>query len=161
MAGEYPHTEKYVRTYAQQVEQEIEKRLHGYGKIASGKLYDSIRYVMEVSSSRIKLSFLMAPYGVYVDKGRKPGKMPPLKAIQRWCRIKGIEEAAAFPIARKIGKEGIAPTNFFTIPTTRRAKQFAENVRKSLVLDTEQAIKKNIVESAKNEKGTTALIKIR
>lgn len=30
-----------------------------------------------------------------------------LENIRQWCRHKGIDEAAAFPIARKIAKEGI------------------------------------------------------
>lgn len=155
MASEYPNTEKFVRTYARQVVSEIKNRLEGHGKIASSRLHRSIRYTY----TGLTLKFLMAPYGVYVDKGRRPGKMPPLDAIRKWCRIKGIEETAAFPIARKIGEEGIRPTNFFTIPTTRRQKQFVDGVRKSLALDTEQTIKKNLIEAVRSQKGLA--IKVR
>jgi hypothetical protein len=173
MAAEFPHTERFVRTYANQVESEIESRLKGHGKIASGKLYDSIRYVMEVGRSRITLSFLMADYGTYVDKGTKPSKYADMEgkgkgkkskfitSLQKWCRIKGLPEGLAFPIRKKIWREGLPSTQFFTLPTTRRRKQFEEGVRKNLALDTEVAVKKNIVDSVRSTRGMSSTIKVR
>ena len=48
-----------------------------------------------------------ADHALYVEKGRRPGKRPPMSAIQRWMAAKGIPSRAAFPIARAIGKRGI------------------------------------------------------
>ncbi len=48
-----------------------------------------------------------------MKKGRKPGTYPPIKEIAKWCRLKGIDDSAKWPIARSIFKFGIAPTNAF------------------------------------------------
>lgn len=38
--------------------------------------------------------------------GRAPGSPPPTEAIRQWCAVKGIDPAAAYPIARTIGLKG-------------------------------------------------------
>ena len=49
-------------------------------------------------------------YGRYVEFGRKPGKMPPVSALEPWVRLKlkaKNPRAVAFLIARKIAAEGV------------------------------------------------------
>lgn len=47
-------------------------------------------------------------YGLYVEKGRRPGKPPPpISAIRRWATRKGIPESALYVLARSIGRKGI------------------------------------------------------
>lgn len=160
MATNYPNTTKFIINYANSVESEIETRLHNLGKVASGTLYDSIRYEFKEGKHRFELTFKMADYGYYVDKGVKPskyaemegggtGKSAFIAALQKWCVIRGLPKGAAFPIRRKIWRIGIPPTNFFTIPTTRRIKQFNEGVKKNMALDIEQIIKKDVSQSRK------------
>jgi len=38
--------------------------------------------------------------------GRRPGVMPPLDAIRQWVKVKGIPEAAIWPIAMKLKRQG-------------------------------------------------------
>lgn len=151
--GEFKNTEKFVLTYANQVENEIETRLTNHGKIASGHLYDSIGYEIKEEKGRIILTFKMASYGKYVDEGTDPstkypgdgggtGKSAFIESLKKWCRIKGLPEGMAFPIRRKIWETGLPSTNFFTIPTTRRKKQFEAGVKKAMILDIEQIIAK-------------------
>jgi len=155
MAFKYPETKKYLTTYGNQVENEILTRLHNFGKYASGKLYDSIGYNIKETDTKFTLTFVMEYYGQFVDKGIKPskyanskrkgrkgGKSKFIEALMKWCRIKGIPVNAAFPIRAKIWRDGIAPTNFFTIPTTRRIKQFEKGVEKAMAKDVESIIKK-------------------
>jgi hypothetical protein len=72
-------------------------------------------------------------------------KMPPNnKSIRNWMTIKGLPKEAGFAIRRSIWIFGIAPTNFFTIPTTRRQKQFEAGIEKSMALDFEQIILKGL-----------------
>ncbi len=155
MANEFKQTKKYLTTYGNQVESEIETRLRNAGKYASGNLYDSIRYDIKETDERFTISFYMADYGVYVDKGIKPskyanaegtgtGKSPFITSLMKWCQIKGLPKEAAFPIRKNIWKFGIRPTNFFTIPTTRRLKQLEAGVEKNMALDVEVIIKKSL-----------------
>lgn len=59
-------------------------------------------------------------YYQWVEEGRKPGKMPPVKSILDWVKAKPIlprpfggklpsQESLAFLIARSIGKNGTKP----------------------------------------------------
>lgn len=48
-----------------------------------------------------------ASYGlIAAETGRKPGKMPPPKALERWALQKFGDRKAAFAIAKKIKKKG-------------------------------------------------------
>lgn len=151
MVGNYPNTLKYLKTYGDSVESEIETRLKGFGKYASGKLYNSIRYEIKETDDKFIVSFFMADYGKYVDKGTKPskyanstgkgtGKSKFIESLMKWCVIKGLPKQAAFPIRRNIWKYGIPPTNFFTIPTTRRIKQLETAVEKTMAQDVDKMI---------------------
>jgi len=157
--SKFKNTDKFVRTYGNQVEQEIETRLIKSGKEASGKLLQSIRYEVKEKAGQVIIAFFMADYGKFVDKGvqgAKSGKagdggrsiykfknkMPPKKSIEKWLKIKGIPESASYPIRRSIYMFGITPTNFFTIPTTRRLKQLEQGIEKNMKIDAEQIISK-------------------
>lgn len=57
-------------------------------------------------------------YGVYVENGRKPGRMPPLEVIeQRVIRKLGVtppkSRSVAYLIARAIGKKGTRAARMF------------------------------------------------
>jgi hypothetical protein len=54
-----------------------------------------------------------APYAFWVHEGRKPGKMPPVAALEAWAARHGMP-GAGFPIARKIAQKGTKPNPFFT-----------------------------------------------
>ena len=73
-----------------------------------GKDMDDFDY--NISGNEIE--YIMPDHYKWVDSGRGPGKQPPLEKIAEWTIRKGIPEKAAFPIARKIGQEGIAPSPF-------------------------------------------------
>ena len=97
MASKYPETLAFIRKYGNSVEQEIETRLTNYGKIATGKLLDSIRYEVKETKEEFILTFEMNEYGKYVDKGVKPhpeyltgkgkGKSKFLQALKKWCKV--------------------------------------------------------------------------
>lgn len=154
MADRLKNTEAFIKRYGKQVEDEIKTRLLGYDKKASGKLYKSIKFQYRESVKQLEASWRMEDYGIYVDKGVKPqpqylngkgtGKSKFIQALKKWCRIKGIDENAAYPIRRNIWKFGIKPTNFFTIPTTRRQKYFEKELEKNIALDIDNQIQKEL-----------------
>jgi len=74
---------------------------------ASGRLKDSVHYDVIDSVCRV----YAWDYIYYLEKGRKPGKKPPLKAIEDWIDAKGLvydisKRSLAFLIQRKIAEEG-------------------------------------------------------
>lgn len=132
---QYPNTYAEFDKYGASVVKEMRTRLFNNGSIASETLYNSLDYEIIDDKKGFELAFLLEDYYVYVDKGRRPGKFPPLKNIREWTRLKGIPESATYPIAKKIAEEGIRPTNFYTISTTRREKQFLTQVNKAMAKD--------------------------
>jgi hypothetical protein len=112
--------------------------------VASGALKNSLHYNIKENLNSLELSFSMLDYGVYVDKGRKPGKQPPLKGIKEWCKIKGIPETAAFPIARNIGRFGIPATNFYSIPLARNEQRLKDDIKKLIQEELKKDINNNL-----------------
>ncbi len=88
--------------------------------VASGRLYNSLRHEVRESIDELAVAVVEEDYGKFLDKGRRPGKQPPLDRIREWCRLRGIPERAAYPIARKIGRFGTRPTNYFSGPLSVR-----------------------------------------
>jgi hypothetical protein len=88
---------------------------------ASDNLYNSVKYMLDVGSKKFEVKLQLADYWKYVENGRKPGKWPPISAIEKWIEIKPVlprpmangqlptNKQLAFLIARKIGLEGIQP----------------------------------------------------
>ena len=110
---EIPLTKAVLQNWGEEVLQSMRNVLIGAGKNASGELVSSLKFTVDFANEELDIEFEMAPYGRYVDSGRAPGKQPPIDSIKPWLRIKGIPETAAFPIAKAIGKRGIAATPFF------------------------------------------------
>lgn len=97
---------KYIKKWAKTIEKEIKNKL---------SWTDNLKNNIEVEVSEDGLSLRMPEYGIFVDSGRKPGKQPPLNVIYKWTKRKNIDPKFAYPIARKIGKEGIEPKPFIHI----------------------------------------------
>jgi hypothetical protein len=72
------------------------------GSSSSGKLASSIETIITEDGGKILIAF----YAYFLIYGRRPGKMPPVSAIKDWLRDRGIDEKAAWPIARTIAREG-------------------------------------------------------
>lgn len=66
-----------------------------------------------------ELDVIIPGYYLFVDKGRKKGKRPPVRAILNWIRDEKIsipqgltELSFAYAVANSIGNEGIKPRPF-------------------------------------------------
>lgn len=62
-----------------------------------------------------------APYGRFVEEGRRPGKMPPVEELRGWARRHGIPEQGVYALARAIGKRGTKAQPFFWPAVDKRA----------------------------------------
>jgi len=106
--------------------------INEYTKIRTDKLKEEILDVLTIvvnsvikdsrivklteisGSSPDSIDVKLPYYSVFVDKGRKPGKMPPVNVIAKWANRKGIPNPnkAAWAIAKSIAKRGIEPRPF-------------------------------------------------
>jgi len=93
------------------IERDTQKTLKDKGLDASGR---TSRELSIESSKRNEASFIGPAHLVFLNRGRGPGKFPPIQNIQDWIQNKpGFTldpdvkiEAVAFLIARKIAREG-------------------------------------------------------
>lgn len=130
--------------FARYVVQQAKSNLTRQKRNTSGDLYNSINYNIFYSNNKFSLSFKMADYGEFQDKGVKgakstyasaadspykyTNKMPPASAFSQWVVKKGLDgvrnekgqfvkrKSLQFAIARSIYNKGIPATKFFSTP---------------------------------------------
>ncbi len=137
-----------------QIGQELQSRyksgLQQRGKIATGKLFNSIDYEVRKEEGGMKLFLNGEEYMHNVEEGRRPGTQPPLDAIYKWMIGRGVEGGRnrAWLIVKNIKKEGIKPTFIL-----KEIKESLNNLYKDRL---EEAIKRDIrntmKENLKNRK---------
>lgn len=137
---------KQVRELGSDIVDTIKKILQSENKVATGNLIQSLDYKVIEVIGKVFLEITAADYFPFVDKGRRPGKMPPIKPIKSWMAAKGIvskNKSLPFLIARSIGEKGIKPTNV----KQRAIKEVMKNVdkvlKKGAVKDIEKWIDQN------------------
>ena len=132
---------------------EARKNLTRKKKNVSKALYKSIDYEVQVMENSINFNFLMEEYGEWVDKGRKAGKMPPIKnskgeGILKWVEQRKIQfrdnrgrfesyNSTAWAIAMSIKKRGIPASNFYSRPFKLGFNRLPREVTQAYALDVE------------------------
>jgi len=154
-----------LNKFAKEVIKQSRSNLTRKDKNYTKSLYDSLKSEVEVFPNSFSLSFLMDEYGIYQDKGvsgteRKfntkfsyKNKMPPIKPLADWAKFrrirlrnkkgqfsKGNYNTIGFLIARKIFKEGIKPSLFFTRPFENAFKNLPDELVNSFGLDVDKFI---------------------
>ena len=122
-------------------------------KYATGRLYKSLQYDIQVKSDTVDVGFDMEPYGQFVDQGRSPRRrMPPEGPILAWMRtrkilnrgeggrfVRGSLRSIAFRIRRKIGWFGIKPTYFFSNAYDKAYNTHEDLIMKAYADDVEKS----------------------
>lgn len=108
-----------IYTIAEEIATKYKQNLESEGINASGALSDSVdHWDVDFDGQTFQITLNLEQYWYYVENGRKPGKMPPIKVIKDWIQVKRIvprplrgkvpsPDQLAFLIARKIGRDGI------------------------------------------------------
>lgn len=134
----FPLTERALKDlgelFTEQLKNKIAAKIYPYGhpdikgvgnKIASGDLYNSIRYNVIKQDEDYVLEISYSDYFQYVNRGRRMGvKRVPIKALLDWIKIKKLKGrdkkgrfiknlSLAFAIQQNIYKFGIRPTNIY------------------------------------------------
>lgn len=97
----------------------------GFPALEDSRLIKRVTTAIDESTGSITL--LLPEYEKYIESGRRAGaKQPPIDAIVKWLRRKGVTgnvNKIAFAVARKIARDGIKPRPF----TADAVKQSTED----------------------------------
>ena len=115
---EWKNLKEALEMYGQVLEDTYREQIADKNAFASGRLFDSVKHIVQVNDTAIELSLELEDYWKWVEEGRAPGKFPPLDKIEEWIRVKPVapypdskgkvpsNEQLAFLIGRKIAQEG-------------------------------------------------------
>lgn len=85
--------------------------------VATGELYRSISYALDWGGKSYEVEFDMLERGQFVDRGTRPSSKLPsremVSSVADWCRVRGLDEAAAYAMSRTILRDGQAARPFF------------------------------------------------
>lgn len=148
--------DKAIEILGEELVLKLREALRNANKNSSGNLIKSVDYKIIKQADNTILQILAADYLEYVDEGRKPGKFPPLKALDKWIVRRGIaprdkkgkfipRESVKFLIARSIAKNGIKGIHVVrkTIEEVYSKKQ--ELIAEAVSTDIETMIDKIII----------------
>ena len=111
---------------------------------ASYNLYNSFEKVIEVGEDYFKVSISLADYWQYSEKGRGPGKFPPVDKIKEWIEVKPVNptplsngktpsvEQLSFLISRKIANEGTEGKPFFEPAKEQTIREFEDKINEAI-----------------------------
>ena len=157
------NTQLALEKFGKYLVTESRKNLTRKNKNNTRKLYDSLRYEVDVTTNAVNFDFIMEEYGEWVDKGRKKGTMPPQKEIFKWVQKKGIQfrdnrgrfktyESTAWAIAKSIKKRGIPATDFYSRPFNLGYAKLPNDVVQAYALDIQDFLEFSINELNKKYK---------
>jgi hypothetical protein len=145
---------KQMDIVGREVIKELIDQLIHLDKKATGALINSLEYEVVEVLNDVFLNIYSLDYLDYLDKGRKPGKMPPSQSFIPWIRARGIkiknwtDEQSAFVIARSVGKKGIKPLNFKKKMTDNILSRKSQLIAEGVTMDIQEALHK-IIENIK------------
>lgn len=76
--------------YGAEYVKNIKAQLSAKDKIASGSLYNSINYNVNITDTSVQLHLLYNDYLQWIDAGRMPGTQPPVDSILQWIQSRAI-----------------------------------------------------------------------
>jgi len=141
----------------------IKRRVRGkvVNRVASGTLLNSLTYKLRIRYNKPTVDFTVKdPAGQYADViefGRKPNsKMPPVKAIEQWIRIKPLKlrnrqgefikstesaiKSAAYAIAKSIGEKGIEGIYYYQDAINDTWPEYQDQLMDAFVKDVENRL---------------------
>jgi len=157
------NTEIALNKFGKYLVTEARKNLTRKNKNNTKKLYDSLRYEVNVMPNSMNFDFFMEEYGEWVDKGRKKGKNPPQSAILKWVEQRRIQfrdnrgrfktyDSTAWAITKSIGKRGIPATEFYSRPFKLGYERLPDEVIQAYALDVAEFLEFSINELNKKYK---------
>lgn len=142
---EYPRLQQELTTIADELVSEYRTRLLERSFIKTGFLADSIHQNIFSGDDIHQIKLSLFSYWKYVERGRGPGKQPPLDAIDKWVQLSDMANVAAeegmttrqlaFLIARKIGREGTEGKHIFYMIFESHLDDWVSRIRTAVMQD--------------------------
>lgn len=140
------NTKQVIDELVKEVAEVYKQNLIADGKVASGKLVNSIKPIpIENDVDGYIGNISVVDYAKFVESGRKPGKFPPPNKILDWVKIKFPsaptlrQQQISFLVSRKIAKEGIPAGNHLKEAINQVWPKYSamidEAIKKDLKLD--------------------------
>jgi len=82
--------EKVLNEFGEKLVEALVLNLDKDKKNASGNLQSSIRFDVIEGTAKWTFQLSLLDYYKWVDEGRKPGKFPPITAIESWLRLPNV-----------------------------------------------------------------------
>lgn len=154
-ASDFRHTMKALNDFGKVIIDNYKSQLEAE-QMNNGELYRTISYSVSTGTGGWVISVSLADYWKYVEYGRRPGKMPPVSAIENWINVKQIIPHSmtlksgktviptipqlSFLIARSIGRRGIAPKPLFQKSFEAAKQQFMQVIKDAIVQDIKESL---------------------
>ncbi len=126
-----PHYLSALESYGSTITSKMNSILHSQGS----NFGENIEHEVEGTDLSIRMPYV----AVYVDGGRKPGKMPSMDSLVPWARSRSIPKDALFAIAYVIGRDGTEGKDFMRVFQEGRGKLY-KAVHEALVKDVMEAL---------------------
>lgn len=154
-----PTSQQIFEEEFESIKKDLANKHRELGMKASGQWEGSLEVESGVDFGRV----IGEPYTEQLVNGRKPGKFPPIQAIEKWIVDKGIianiegnitVSSLAFLIARKIAKEG---TEYFkeggtdlveSVFTPQRVQKIIDKLGAELAIEFSQKIERELKQIA-------------
>ena len=144
-----------LEQYKEKIVTQLKDRLAQQGLVASGKLQNSIYGVV----TQTGINIFAEDYGIFVEEGRGPGKMPPRNKILQWVESRNLQSInpkykrpkdIAWMIARSIAEKGTIQR--FGYQGSKFIDFVSKNIMVSLTKDIEESYLKDINEQLNGNK---------
>ena len=138
-----------LEQYKEKIVTQLKDRLAQQGLVASGKLQNSIYGVV----TQTGINIFAEDYGIFVEEGRGPGKMPPRNKILQWVESRNLQSInpkykrpkdIAWMIARSIAEKGTIQR--FGYQGSKFIDFVSKNIMASLTKDVEESYLKDLNE---------------
>ena len=153
--NDFKHTMKALNDFGQKIVDNYKAELEACN-YQDGQLYRTLSYSVKMDNSSWLISISLEEYWRYIEYGRKPGKMPPVSAIENWIKVKQIiphsmtlksgktvipsVKQLSFLIARSIGQRGIQPRPFFKQSFEDAKREFLHIIEEAIIADIKESL---------------------
>lgn len=102
-----------IKTISEQIIQVIREEYEKDGLDQNSRLRN-FQYTVSFNNDVYQLTLKLPAYWKFFELGRRPGRMPPVSAIEKWIQTKKLiphTRGVAWAISKSIAKKGTIPHN--------------------------------------------------